>query len=419
MGGNALKEFDARRLPAAQALQIGSKIISILQSGYSKNPGVEKIRIIQSYTDKQDFGDIDILVPNTLKSQGTSILQWLNFSFGTPEGIPYFHNNDLLSVGYPLKEGCFQVDLIFMSLDHFEFASSYFDFNDLGNLIGRIAHKMGLKFGHEGLLLPIRKGDHYIRELVLTKDFDEAIEFLGFDVSRYHQGFETLEDIFKYVTSSTYFNRDLYPLEHCNHKQRIRDRKRKTYMEFIRWLDNSPQIKSKIEFPQDKTAWLPLIFSKYPLVKEQYYNTLERVKKKEEASLKFNGQLVMEWTGLSDKELGRIMRSFKAQFLTHDDYLNFILCKTLDELKTEVLNVLTLITGNVQDQEYVKLRQEFRYMTSHYNSDQQVADLINKHTMLKIDSWTVSNLKHPDCISKNLKPVVLAFKRVHSIERGD
>lgn len=40
--------------------------------------------------------------------------------------------------------------------EHFNTSLEYLNWNDLGNLIGRIAHKFGLKYGHKGLLYIIK-----------------------------------------------------------------------------------------------------------------------------------------------------------------------------------------------------------------------------------------------------------------------
>ncbi|MFX7063789.1 hypothetical protein ABTH87_19220, partial [Acinetobacter baumannii] len=82
----------------------------------------------------------------------------------------------------------FQVDLIKTANTSFDFAARYFGLNDFGNLIGRIAHQFGAKFGHLGLLYPIRdvrNNSHLIAEICITSDFSEALDLLGYDAARY------------------------------------------------------------------------------------------------------------------------------------------------------------------------------------------------------------------------------------------
>ena len=52
-----------------------------------------------------------------------------------------------------------QVDLIFTEKKFYESALVYFANNDFSNLIGRIAHKHGFKYGHCGLVYVMRDGD--------------------------------------------------------------------------------------------------------------------------------------------------------------------------------------------------------------------------------------------------------------------
>lgn len=116
-------------------------------------------------------------------------------------------------------------------LEDFQTCRDYYTYNDLGNLIGRVAHKMGMKFGHLGLLYPLRDGDHLIAELVVTRDTRQALEFMGYDFDRWNQGFDQLTDIFEFAASTPYFNPEAFTLENLNHRNRTRNRKRNTFIE--------------------------------------------------------------------------------------------------------------------------------------------------------------------------------------------
>ena len=81
----------------------------------------------------------------------------------------------------------FQVDLIRVDCRHMESAFSYFAFNDLGNLLGRIFHRAGFKLGHKGMCYVVREEGNQsnaIKEIEVTTSWKEALEFAGYDFMR-------------------------------------------------------------------------------------------------------------------------------------------------------------------------------------------------------------------------------------------
>ena len=94
---------------------------------------------ILSYKNKEDFGDLDILVK---KDCYINIIDKLKNYF-KDNIIEYSQNSNILS--FLIEE--LQVDLIFTKPRYFEASFNYFSFNDINNLIGRISSKMGVKWG--------------------------------------------------------------------------------------------------------------------------------------------------------------------------------------------------------------------------------------------------------------------------------
>lgn len=259
--------------------------------------------IIQAYETKESFGDMDILI-----QKDQEMFDFKNFVTSLFEFKEIFKNGDVISCNF----NDFQIDFIFESEEDFDFCKGYFSFNDLGNLIGRIAHSLGFKFGHNGVWYCLRDGTHMFGELCLTKDFKTALEFFGFSYERYLQGFTNLIDIFEYVVNSPYFNRDLYPLEHRNHYARMRDRKRKTYNEFLKYCDSLPWEVDYIRY--GKEIYLQRAFSLFPDFKQRYDVLYATYHDAQLAKIKFNGELVGEWTGLKGKELGKFISYMKKDF---------------------------------------------------------------------------------------------------------
>jgi len=330
MGGNALKSGSVR-LPAQRYREIETEVLERLRREFP----AKKMEAVAYIANKVDFGDLDILIQG---GEGYDPAK-AAASLGSVETV---FNGDVTSLGYPLEEGTFQVDLIKTPIDSFEFASRYFGFNDFGNLVGRVAHKFGAKFGHLGLLYPMRDPDsnsHMIAELEITADFSEALALLGYDPYLYaemrsNNGFRTLEDVFNYVVMSPYVNRDIYLLENRSHIARTRDAKRPTYNAFLKWLEEKTE-GSIPAFPWapggspertgQKQAFLDMAMAKFPAFRESHTHALANLAKKKLVRKRFNGDRAALVTGASGKNLGRIMSQVRESFADDESFDQFFM----------------------------------------------------------------------------------------------
>lgn len=321
MGGNALKEFGAQRLPTARVNQIAAEVLDVLTV---LKGGPHFAQTIESYRAKPDHGDLDIVLSQRARENLSpqQLVQALSTALQVPT-MPFVANGPVLSFGYPLAEGVFQVDLIFVPDATLDFAVKYFAWNDLGNLIGRVAHKMGLSFGHQGLLLPMRDGNNLFATLTLTTDFAQALTFLGFDYDRWLRGFDQVEDIYEFVVGGHGFNAEIYLLENRNHTARVRDRKRPTYTGFLTWLEHQTDLRA-FNWTGDKDRWLPLVFDGFPHVKAEYDAARAGMARKKEVSLKYGGLLISRVTGLSGKDLGVFKRKFELSLGTEEQALTWL-----------------------------------------------------------------------------------------------
>jgi hypothetical protein len=316
MGGNALKEFDSKRLPANRHAELSSALKGALENLMSHLGVNGQAGMIPSYREKPDHGDIDVVLPTKLRKVSTDakIGAALAESMSTTPW-PFKANGGVVSYGIPLPEGgVFQVDLIYLPEEEVDFAVKYFAWNDVGNLIGRIAHKMGLRFGHNGLHMPLRDGNYLFDTLVVTRDFDEAMTFLGFDAARWNEGFNDLESIFEFTVNNNRFAHKLYLLEERNHTARVRDKKRPTYTKFLKWLEEHPEKDSGFEWPEDKNFWLPDIFKAFPDMEAKWIKANEKLARAQAIKQKYNGNRVTELTGLTNKELGVFIKEHRASF---------------------------------------------------------------------------------------------------------
>lgn len=299
MGGNALKNHNVVRLNAIDYHLLKTELLTKL---YQKLPDNDWI-VIPSYNNKESFGDIDILYSGNISFKVLLSIFKKNI---------YIKNGPVISIAYDYYGKLFQVDLIRIPEKYQEFALRYFSFNDLSNIMGRIFRALGLKLAHDGLRYTLRNPDnsnHIIKQLLITTDWNFVIE-LGNFPNYFDYEFNELEDVFRYVSESKYFNKDIFLLENRNHISRTRDRKRTTYMKFLLWINNTPNLpnfgwsnKSNI-----REETLELCLEQFPEFKKEYYGALERHQYIQKLKEKYNGNLIGEWTRLEGKELGTFIK---------------------------------------------------------------------------------------------------------------
>jgi hypothetical protein len=305
MGGNAFS--DANRI----SKEVYQRLVTLAES-------INTVRVPHSVLEKEDYGDIDLIsydktVVDKLRSVFTIISEIKNT--GGYNFLIEFENNR------------YQMDLSFHDISYFDFAFNYFSWNDLGNLIGRIAHRQGLKFGHDGLWYIHRNGSEVLGEILIEDSFLKAIRYLGFDISRYLEGFNSFEDMFYYVTESENFDPNAFPLEFRNHKARTRDAKRKTYNAFLKFLNYTG---SYVE--SDKDAWLVKHCESYPKLKAEIDRLDVEKEKRVICKSKLNGKIVKEmFPFLDGKELGVVMGKLNSVFTTE-----YLLRSDVETVKAEI-----------------------------------------------------------------------------------
>lgn len=192
MGGNALKTVKTRRYSREEYQTVLSRITE-----YIRSSGMfSDFFIPEAYSDKQDFGDMDVILR---KNSVFDLRELIQKTFRPDEII---RNDDVFS--FNLND--FQIDFIDASR-YFETARFYFAYCDFGNLAGRTAYSLGLKLGHKcGLSCRYYlEKDFQLDEIVLSRDPKEILEYLGFSWAEFERGFRTEEDIFRYAVSTKYF----------------------------------------------------------------------------------------------------------------------------------------------------------------------------------------------------------------------
>lgn len=326
MGGNALKDVGVVRLPAHLYADLAERVVARLADGVLF-PGLQA-RAIPALRTKPDFGDLDVLITHSDQDWGfdESRRAALTAAFQPTRMVS---NGPVLSfdVAAPGDEAApehagarFQVDLIRVDSEAFGFALGYFSYPDLGNLLGRVARLHGFKLGHEGLFRPFRapgNESHFVRDILVTRDWSAALTFLGYDPDRWAQGFATRDEMFAFVAASRAFHPSAFPLEHRSHKARVRDRKRPTYTAFLEWLVRQ-QLLPAAEISEDQKArcarWgLAYAFDCFAPFLDAWRQAQTDLQESLAFRERFNGEVVGRATGLSGPALGRHMAALRER----------------------------------------------------------------------------------------------------------
>lgn len=283
--------------------------------------------IIPSYKSKIDFGDMDIIVCSESEEYRILVEEYL-------ENYDLFKNNFALS---RFKNGLVtsysimghQVDLIFSPPDEYEFSLNYYSYNDVCNLIGRISHKLGFKFGHNGLWFILKEKDTLIKEILITQNFKKALEIFNFSYEEFQSGFDDLEDIFNYISDNIFFSPEIYLLENRNHTARVRDRKRKTYMSFLDYCKSA-----KSNFQYDENTKINFI-NNFKITHLQFYKQLNQEKLYYDifslSKNKLTKEILEKHTGLKDKELGDYIFHTKS-IMTLNQWHVLIFTNSVEEI---------------------------------------------------------------------------------------
>lgn len=319
MGGRALKNTYTRRYDRDEFKALESRIVETLKKTFTD------VKPTLYYSEKDSFGDLDVLVLNDGKD--INIKEYIQETFNPSE---MFINGGVYS--FDVEE--FQIDFIYVPKRNWITTYHYMSYNDLHNFIGKIARQFGCKWGQFGLKwVGYNESRNKIGEIILTKDLKTCLEFLGFDHDRYTQGFKNLEEIFEYVRSCKYYNPYYFDFELMNKVNRQRDEKRTTYTSFIEYIKedkNNSELTTSHRFFKDKTLYLGHINTHFPHFFREYKDILDKEAVRREMRGKFNGNLIMRFMEnkgieLKGKPLGDAINKFKRTFRDHDEYVAYII----------------------------------------------------------------------------------------------
>jgi len=345
MGGNAIN--DTVRLNSTDYFTLCDEVISRILKYSLEHPISSKnsirFNVIKAYADKPTYGDMDIIIDDYSDFDYDGLIDSFN-----PSQI--HKNGNVISFGYKN----FQIDLIKTNPAIFDFANNYYSFNDLGNLMGRVAHSMGLSYGHQGLYYKIRKDNYKTKNILICTDSRSVFELLDYDYDVFLNGFDSLTDIFEYVKSSKYFTSGVFAFENRNHRARVRDKKRSTYTAFLEYIGEKPDFRNvkphngayeDIDHHTDlsshdkrmsfKDKMLLVLLEKYDNLQSEidlFNNTYNSIK---QFKSKFNATMVTEEIGLTTKDLGEFIQTHQYN-VRNEEFRNFLFNSTAEQIRQRI-----------------------------------------------------------------------------------
>lgn len=302
MGGNIWKDQSVR-LSLENYLQIEKEVIELL--------GEVQLKQISFMKGKETFGDLDLIVGTKYRHSITEQLKKENYLLSS--------NGEVLSFLYK----SFQVDLIFVDESRLDFAAAYFSNNDVGNILGRMAKQLGLKYGHKGLYYVNRtsNNDRILSETLLSLNVFDIYNILKVPTTLLTDSLTKLE-AFQLISQSPYFNKEIYSFENLNHQNKVRDRKRKTYNDFLEFCKDLP-VKPIYKFDKESVVCylyphlIPVIQA--DALREQQNSLLQMF---------FGGERIKNITGYENIELGLFIKNFKKTYSR--EFLLSVINKTKD-----------------------------------------------------------------------------------------
>lgn len=342
MGGLALKHFGARRMSKAEYTPLVATVLGTIGAYWRSTYPSE----VLSFRDKGDYGDADIVLRDVgldwhiLHSpDGTSMPAWFATMLdilGVPQG--HYHMNKPV---YSVYVKGLQVDLIVAAPDEYDSSLVYYSWNDLGNLMGRVAHKMGFKLGHRGLELPMRTSEHGVTgAITVSKDMATICAILGYDYERWRRGFSTIAEVWQYAASSPYFSPHIYDLSEANAKARVRDSKRAVYTGFVEFIERNKAKLPNYDWKSEPREYhygfhMGRACELVPGLGDKVNaHVAEREAGKARAA-RWNGNVVAEWVGLDPKKHGEQLGAFIRECKTTDWYAK------MDQMDDAELRIMT------------------------------------------------------------------------------
>lgn len=210
MGGNIFKTERMTRQEYEEACVFISKLLKGLNYGFP-----------DSFLDKQDFGDIDIICSDT---------DSVKARFNEAERIVEVNGASLL-IDY--KGRMIQVDLI--QSDNVPYTLNYYSYGMFGAMIGKLFRVQGFKLNDIGLFYIYNGND-----VLVTSDWSKILRVLGI----FRCKFTIEEEAFLAIVNSGQFKKSIFT--DLPEKKLAKAMQRPMYSRFLEYIKDCPDRKSPV-----------------------------------------------------------------------------------------------------------------------------------------------------------------------------
>ncbi|TDL23208.1 hypothetical protein BD410DRAFT_747250 [Rickenella mellea] len=263
--------------------------------------------------EKPDHGDIDFTVFGS--KDGTVTHQRVREAIGAEHAVEMAGNRTSnYAIPSRTDPGRYhQIDVHICDteeeLERIVFFNSY---GDLGMLLGLLARAHGLSLGTKGLKILAPQADEtHPPSFHLSSNFHDIMPFYGLSMDTRMKGFNTQESVFEWVSTSRFYD----PRRLSDPKGRENERKRRSM--YQAFLGYSRHHLNSGGFDTSKPSLIPEDIIQESLVyfdrKDEYDEIVRTNRNRRALKEKFNGTLIMEWTGLYGKPIREVMDGMKAR----------------------------------------------------------------------------------------------------------
>ena len=235
MGGKALKNFNVVRYSSEEYGKVLVEFTILALDFIRENPSADfQFRFPIPLKGKEDFGDLDVLYSTT---QNEKILAFFKSAFKS-KGV--VSNGNVRSCEWECIEGKpFQIDLIYVGAENLDWSYAWYSHGDQAAVKGKVYHYYNLKLGNDGLYWRLR-GKSYARDILITKDWKLANNFLGYKPLHPEYNYSP-EDLFEHTISSPYVHAGIF-------NSLKMDRPRKDQVDFYAWV--SDKLEDRVIYPK-------------------------------------------------------------------------------------------------------------------------------------------------------------------------
>ena len=328
MGGNALKNVVTRRYTRAEYYLLKDRILKSLRER------ITQFDVPREFPSKETFGDLDVLMVCPPNVQCEQLITDL------------FHPTEIVENGgvYSFDVEQFQIDFILVPEEHFQNAIVYLSYSDLGGLIGNICHKIGLKYGIQGLWMNVHTKEFdpttTSTKLILSRETEEIFTFLGYDYETYRRGFNDENDFFQWIVQGKYFRRLYFDDDQLNHAHRQRTSKRPIYIKFIAYLNQAQISRDEFDGGEEEQKALAVTVRQQALLffdkQNEYERGLNARDEKRRFREKYSGRYFSD-IAKTPQMIPSLMKEFERRLATNDEQFHqWILDNDLETIRAEV-----------------------------------------------------------------------------------